>query len=430
LLDGRPAFETVRDWTFRGAAAGTHALSTLIRRTFDGDPDLADDRVRARLATILDDVVANVVRAERVLHDLEPSAVLVEEANYSVNGPLVDMAVRAHVDVVQTVPTWRDDALISKRLTGRTRRVDAKAVDDKTLASIRDSVTRSRRDTALEQDFAARYGGTWALGRRLQPAVEGPADGDLVGHLRLDACRPTAVVFAHVLWDASLFYGRDVFDNYSDWLVHTVDAAVANPRVNWIVKTHPSNVYVVARGYAPADRSELAVLQTRFPRLPDHVRLLEPDTRFSAWSLYERADYAVTVRGTPGIEMACFGKPSFTAGTGTYAGRGFTYDSESAPQYLERLATIDSYGPLTDEMTERARWYAYALFVRRPWLARSFAMAFDDDRHEQLRRTLTLNARSIDEMRGYGDLEEWADWVLESADADFLPVRGAQDRDS
>jgi hypothetical protein len=51
--------------------------------------------------------------------------------------------------------------------------------------------------------------------------------------------------------------------------------------------------------------------------------VLLPDTKISTLSLYRFADYGVTVRGTPGLEIACFGKPAFTAGTGTYAGLGF-----------------------------------------------------------------------------------------------------------
>jgi len=51
--------------------------------------------------------------------------------------------------------------------------------------------------------------------------------------------------------------------------------------------------------------------------------VLLPDTKISTLSLYRFADDGVTVRGTPGLEIACFGKPAFTAGTGTYAGLGF-----------------------------------------------------------------------------------------------------------
>ena len=423
LTTGEFTFERVGSWTFRGYSIGTHVLSTLIRTRFDGAPDLSLAANRDHLTAILDDVLVNVLRAEHLVRDVAPAVLLVQEANYSKNGPLVDVAVHHGIDVVHTVPIWRDDALVSKRLTPATRRVDAKSVAPDTLTRVERDLSVDARDAALDADFAARYGGVWELGRRLQPGTEVRSTQQIVTELGLDPDRRTAVIFAHVLWDGSLFYGEDLFENYADWLVQSVAAAVENPRVNWVVKAHPSNVYLVSRGYATPESSELAFVRRHYPRLPDHVHVLPPETKISALSLYEFADYGITVRGTPGLEIACFGKPAFTAGTGTYAGLGFTYDSDSAQQYLERLATIHGYRPLSTEMTERARWYAYALFVRRPWKARSFSMSFDANHVQELRRSVRLTAQSTDEIREDGDLVPWARWVLHSSDVDYFPER-------
>ena len=421
LTGGPLTFDTLRAWQFRGYAIGTHVLSTLIRVTFDGSPDLSSPENRGHIDDILDEVLENVVRAERLIHDVAPRVLLVHEANYSTNGPMVDVALRHGVDVVQTVLTWRDDALISKRLTEATRRVDAKSVATDTVRRVEREVTVAERDAALDTDNAARYGGIWERGRRLQPGTEARSAHQLVDELGVDPARPTAVIFTHVLWDGSLFYGEDLFANYADWLVRSVEAAAANPKVNWIVKTHPSNVFLTGRGYAGPESSELALVQERFPRLPAHVRILPPDTKISTLSLYEFADYGVTVRGTPGLEMACFGKPAFTAGTGAYAGRGFTIDSDSTEEYLERLATIHDQKPLTVDQTERARWYVYALFVRRPWIPCSFEMAFDPDYLRELRRTVRLTAGSVDAIHERNDLDPWARWVLDSSAADYVP---------
>ena len=60
--------------------------------------------------------------------------------------------------------------------------------------------------------------------------------------LGLDPRKKTAVIFPHIVWDATLFWGRDVFDNYEEWLVETVRAACLNRQVNWVIKIHPANV--------------------------------------------------------------------------------------------------------------------------------------------------------------------------------------------
>ncbi len=422
LLDGPIDFAGIKDWEFRGQAVGNHVLSTLIRTTFDGSPDLAIGENRTRVAAILDEVLLNTLRAEQVIDGLEPRVLLVEEANYSTNGPMVDVAVDRGVDVIQTINLWRDDALMSKRLTKASRRVDAKSVAPETLERVHREPWTPERDAELDRDFRARYGGKWTLGRQFQPDNEPRTPEQIRSELDLDPDRRTAVIFAHVLWDASLFYGVDLFENYADWLVQTVGAAVGNDHVNWVIKTHPSNVFRVAHGDIEGESSEVTLIRERFPDLPDHVHLLLPDTKISTLSIYEFADYAVTVRGTPGMEFACFGKPAFTAGTGNYAELGFTVDSQSKEEFLDRLQHIHEYGPIPPEMTRRAREYTQTLMVRRPWKTRSFRLEFDfaERGWHPLDRNVVWTVADLDALEAKGDLTSWAAWAADTADPDYL----------
>ncbi len=422
LLRSAESFESIKAWSFRGRNVGSHVLSTLIRVTFDGSPDLGLARHRQLLEPILRDVLLSTLRAERLMGDLTPAVMLVEEANYSINGPAVDVAVDHAVDVVQTVGIWREDALMSKRLTKANRRSDALSVAPETFARLAETPLSQEEDSALTHDFDVRYGGVWALSRQFQPDTSRRRPEEIVDELGLDATKRTAVIFAHVLWDASLFFGVDLFANYADWLVQTVGAAVGNDAVNWIVKAHPSNVFRAAHGDVGGESSEVALVREHFPNLPGHVHLLLPETRISTLSLYEFADYGVTVRGTPGLEIACFGKPAFTAGTGTYAGLGFTYDSATTDEFLGRLGSVQDYGALPEAMTARARRYAHTYFLRRPWFTKSFALRFEfaERGWHPTDRNVEITARSLDEIRRYGDLERFARWALEHDDADLL----------
>ena len=107
-------------------------------------------------------------------------------------------------------------------------------------------------------------------------------------------------------------------------------AACANDRVNWVVKLHPANVWKRRRDRVSGELDELVAIRERVGELPPHVRLLEPDTDISTWSLFDVTDFGVTIRGSVGFELPCFGVPVLTAGTGFYSGRGFTVDSETA----------------------------------------------------------------------------------------------------
>jgi hypothetical protein len=202
--------------------------------------------------------------------------------------------------------------------------------------------------------------------------------------------------------------------------------------VNWVIKAHPANVFRSAHGHVGGESSEVSLLREHFPDLPDHIHVLLPETKISTRSLYEHADYGVTVRGTPGIEMACFGKPVLTAGTGAYSNLGFTLDSGSADEYLGRIATIDSLALAAAETTELARRYAYAMFLRRPWAPRSFEQVFDFPARgwHPLDRNVVLRRGSVDEVQRAGDLDEWAGWVLDTHEPDFVPEGPASVRAS
>ena len=51
-----------------------------------------------------------------------------------------------------------------------------------------------------------------------------------------------------------------------------------------------------------------------------------PYSEISTRSIFGVTDYGITIRGSVGFELPCFGVPVLTAGTGFYSGRGFTID--------------------------------------------------------------------------------------------------------
>jgi hypothetical protein len=173
-------------------------------------------------------------------------------------------------------------------------------------------------------------------------------------------------------------------------------------------------------GYTGELRDTIAI-RSSVGSLPEHVKLVMPDTDISSWSFFSITDYCITVRGTIGIEMACHGVPVLTAGTGRYSGLGFTVDSESQNEYLARLANIHSTPPLSPKQVELARRFAYALFRRRPWKATSFQivkMEVNATGHP-LDQNVHLALRDMQGFRKAADLQSFSDWV-ESDQVDYL----------
>lgn len=416
-------FEAVRGWTYRGQPMGQRVLSTLIRRTLQGEPDPGDPALRSLLESILRRVLCNYHQAGRVLDSVRPSWVFADETGYADNGPLVDVALSRGLDVLEASPFVTEGALMLKRMSAELGRAPSASVSRCSLERLAKEGWSAGREAELDAEFEVRYSGRSALHRMYQWHTRPVGREEICRELRLDPRLPIAVVFSHVLWDASFFYGEDLFATYQRWLERTVLAAMDNPRVSWLIKTHPANAFRLAHGDVTGPVAEVEVVRRCARELPAHVRLVMPETPISSLSLYRHADLGVTVRSTAGLEMACFGKPVVTAGTGHYSGLGFTHDSRSPEEYLGRLQHLESLAaPLSREQTTEARRYAYALFKLRPWIAQSFELRleFPERGWHPLDRNVVPSARTLGEARRHGDLHRFARWAVRSESADYL----------
>jgi hypothetical protein len=408
--------EALKTAVFRGAEVGRQALSTESRHVHEGTVDLRNPAVRADVRRFLALAIRTALASENLLDAVEPDLVVFNERNYAAEGPLSDLALARGLNVIQFVAGFADDALVFKRYTHETRGLHPRALSDASWERVREMRWTPERDRELEDDFRRRYAGETYVARLHSSWARDQSRGEIVARLGLDPARKTAVLFSHVLWDANMFYGRDVFGDQEEWFVESVRAACANERVNWVVKLHPANVWKLRRDGYEGELAEHRVLRDAVGPLPEHVRLLEPDADISPRSLYRVTDYGLTIRGSIGFELPCFGIPVLTAGTGFYAGRGFTLDSATPAEYLARIAAIEQLPPLGDEARLLARKHAYALFRLRQTRFTSFRQLYSVDR-PQAEATVEVSIRSLDEAE---DLRRFGTWAAESRALDYL----------
>ena len=104
----------------------------------------------------------------------------------------------------------------------------------------------------------------------------------------------------------------------------------------------------------------MRLLEPLFP-IPDHIKILQPDTDINTKSFFNLADYVLTVNGTVGMEFPCFGVPVILAGTGRYNGFGFTYEPKNRREYFKKLKNLSSLPRLDSKQIELARKHFYFL---------------------------------------------------------------------
>jgi hypothetical protein len=425
LLAGADEPAQLKAATFRGVNVGRQALSTVSRHRHDGAVDPEDPETRALLLDFLTLAIRTTVASERLLDEIQPDAVLFNERNYAAEGPLSDLALARGLNVIQFVSGFEDDALVFKRYTAATKGLHPRSISDESWPLVKAIEWTAQHDRELEGDFEHRYDGSTFLARFNQRGTRPATRGELAARLGLDPSRKTAVVFSHVLWDANMFYGRDLFDDQEQWFVETLRAASENDRVDWVVKLHPANVWKLRRDGFEGELDESRAIREHLGELPEHVRVLPPDTDISTWSLFGVTDYGVTIRGSVGFELPCFGVPVLTAGTGFYSGRGFTVDSVSAEEYLARLRTIEAVPRLSDEEVALARRHAYGLFRLRQTRFASFRSVYlpvDEIADSPFEATIDVSLRTTADLERAEDLRRFGDWAVHSSALDYLEL--------
>jgi hypothetical protein len=427
-VDGMAAaaacIEDIIGFEYGGARVGKFALSTTFRSLKAGRLDFSRDDTKRTLANHLAGGIARAAAARRILDRAKPRVALFMGNRYTGQGELMDVCVERGVDVLTWFDAHRSSSLMLKRYRMENRDRHHGSISDESWASLQAMPWTEDRRAELRRELHDNYAaGDWysrggtQVNKRIVPTA------DLRAQLGLDPSKKTAVIFPHIVWDATLFWGTDLFNNYEDWLVETVRAACANPRVNWIIKIHPAHVAKSAMERFTGEAAEIAAIRSRVGELPPHVAIIPPDTTVNTYSLFAIMDYCLTVRGTIGIEAASFGIRVLTAGTGRYDHRGFTVDSDTREEYLARIAAIESLHAMPAAERELAERFAYGAFILRPFALTSISIAHERDVEATMR--IGITARSSEELRGAPDLNAFAAWVADGRQEDFLAIPAA-----
>jgi hypothetical protein len=356
-----------------------------------------------------------------MLREIQPDCVLVNDRGYSGQGEIFDLAVKRGIDTLTWNLGYKSNRLVFKRYHAGNERehpLSPSAESWRQISSIPWSLENGNRvrqeilDCYETQDWFSMVG--TQFNKKILPR-------DLTRQkLGLSSDMKVAVIFPHILWDGSFFFGKDLFSDYTHWFIETIRAAVANPRLQWVVKLHPAHTTKAKQGNDTAPPLEYEVIERAVGKLPDHVKLVHPDDELSTYSLFQVADYTVTVRGTVGIESGLFGIPVVTAGTGRYDNRGFSLDSSTAEEYLQKLAKLETYPPLSAQQIEQAERYAYGVFLGRPLNLTSLSLEYERDGKSTPR--VKIHCQTRKQWIASEDIQKLSAWVRDGKLEDMLEL--------
>lgn len=419
LADYVKTFDDLMNFKYKSINTGKYICSSLVRKTYTGAVDMDDPETKVLINKFLVDTSLNAIAAIKIYDKFAPNAVLFLERGYTPYGEFFDIALQRGLNVVQWCGSHTDNALMLKRFHRGLEDQHPASLSEKTWEMLKKMPWTQERSKKITHELFKNYStGGWfsEVGTQFNTSIM--EKEKIQKMLGLDPKKKTAVIFPHLFWDATFFWGKDIFTNYRDWFIHAVKAACANPHLNWVIKIHPANVVKLNRDGYKGELVEKLTIRETIGELPPHVKLLEPTTKISTYSLYLWIDYCLTVRGTPGIEAAMFGIPVFTAGTGRYDRHGFTVDSTGREDYLEKLSQIHTYPRLTPEQVELAQKFAYGTFLARPFPLKSIRISYERDKKATQKVDYLLS--STEDLLKAKDLTAFGQWFVNSKDEDYI----------
>jgi hypothetical protein len=362
--------------------------------------------------------MTHAIAIRDIIRKVRPQLTVLVDSRYTPNGELFDVCLAEGIDTITWSPAHRSNTLMLKRYTLENRDEHPSSLSEESWRWLRRiEWTDSHRERLWKEIESAYASGDWYSEAGTQFNTRMVQPEEIRRRLGLDPRKKTAIVFAHILWDATLTWGKGLFRDYEEWLAETIRTACSNDRVNWVIKAHPANVVKATREGFEGEPSELKALRRHIGKLPPHITIIPADSDINFYSLLRVMDYCVTVRGTVGIEAAAFGIPVLTAGTGRYDHKGFTIDSESREEYLGRLTSIQDIPSLTTRQRELAERYAFGVFLLRPLPLTTFTIEFPQDARGSSRTRFNVATR--DDWLNAPDLRLFAAWV-NSRQKDFL----------
>lgn len=409
---------------WHGVPVGLHGLATLLSATPDGR---ASDtpQVRKRLTRILRSSMLLVDAADAFLRHVRPKLMLSVEKGFVGTCEPYYAAIREGIDYVQWVGCHEPESVMLKRFHRGNLRDHPFSISEDSWRWISAVPWRESYRDAVRSQFVAGYqSGMWFKYKGLAEEQKFSERDVLVRALDLNPQKKTVVIYSHILNDANLFYGEDLFEGgYEQWLVETVRAAQKNDRLNWVLKLHPANRNRNLRiGYV-GEYGELLALKNAFGSIPSFLKVVYPDDDVSPFSFFQLSDYGITVRGTVGLELPCFGVPVLTAGTGRYAGKGFTCDSTSAAEYKDKILFLDQLAPLSEPQMRLAILYAYFVFMVRPAkYDQVFSDVYGPSVRHRRHRDLTLKKDTMAQIIRHPQVTRIVDFLESRELEDFLDM--------
>ena len=407
----------IKNIRYKNTLIGIHSLASYSANIQSGKV-IINNKSKKYIAKILKNSCRIVDGIEKIMESINPDKVLaVDKGTVGVCAIFYE-SIHRKIDYLQWASCHEPNSIIVKRYNTENYREHPFSVSEKTWNNYKKN-NENYNEFVLDYLKKGYLGGKWFEYKKLSTNKSIISKTEIIERLKLNSAKKIAIIFSHILNDANFFFGEDLFKGgFTEWLVKTAEVAGKNKDVNWLLKLHPANIYRRSNMKYKGEYGEIIAIKEALGKVPENITVIPADIDINPYSFFKIADYGITVRGTIGAELPCFGVSVLTAGTGRYSGRGFTIDSNSVEEYLDKIANIQKIPALSDNQRKLALKHAYLFFKERPAKYNTYIHdIYPYPQGHPLNRDIEIIDKNLFENK---DLVNLSNFISNSKDEDYL----------
>ena len=212
LVATTPDLQRLVDFEIDGFRIGRNVLSVVLRQFRVGCLDNGDERHRAAVTKMLGRSLAAKAFIERFLRERRIDIAIFNERGYTPAGEVFDGCLLRDVDTIQWCSAPQAGCLIYRRYSLDSRGDHPAGLSDNLWKRLLKLPRTSANDGKVAARITDNYvSGDWFKRQQLQEGKTIKTEEEVRRTLQLDSTKKTAVVFCHILYDATFFYGKNLF---------------------------------------------------------------------------------------------------------------------------------------------------------------------------------------------------------------------------
>lgn len=409
--------DEVINYRYEGVACGKYAISSSMRILRVSQIDLKKKSHKLCIFYNLKKSILYTNASLNYLKKYDVKFALFNDRGYAGEGELYDLCIIKNIKCIQFISTYKNNSLLIKKFTKSNKLDHPSSVGGKIWEVSSKFDLTLKQKNFLDNEIKNGYlKNTWypSAGTMVGKNLTDPKQ--ILDEIGIQNTKKIAVIFPHIFWDGTFFYGNDLFSSYEEWFKQTLKLAEKNKNINWIIKAHPSNQI---KNYQDNIKEKLVEPELEhilglFGKLPKNIFYLSSKSKINTYFLLDIIDYCLTVRGTVGIEAAMRGKEVITAGTGRYENKGFTSNFMNLTDYQNTILNLHQFKSGLGQVKELSYKFAYISLICKNYSPKDFNFFYTPDFKSKLQVSVN-NIQNLNENTE-NDIVNW----LSNSDEDYF----------